>query len=177
MVVILLGETWRASGLLLSVMALRGIVEFIELSQGWLHVASGRPDRWKYSAFVSALVRVAAILGGLPFGAVGMVIALVAAGWVIALPAVSYAGRPLGIGASLVIRAVGRPLLGATIAVAAGWWLQSKFFADLPSIFRVLFSASLCAAIYLLVVVAALRVTEPIRILGRLVRDFAARAV
>ena len=132
--VILLGEKWRASGLLLSIMALRGIVEFIEFSQGWLHVASGRAERWKYSAFVSAIVRVAAILGGLPFGAEGVAIALVVAGWLIALPSVIYAGRPLGIGAALVIRAVGGPMLGATIAVAAGWWLQTIFLVNfLPS--------------------------------------------
>jgi O-antigen/teichoic acid export membrane protein len=175
-VAMLLGATWRVSGLLLSLMALRGIVEFIEMSQGWLHVASGRADRWKYSAFVSAIVRVAAILGGLPFGAVGVVIALVAAGWVIALPSVTYAGRPLGIGASLVIRAVGGPLLGATIAVAAGWWLQSTFFSDLSSVFRIFLMASLCTGIYLFVVVGVLRITEPINILGRLVQDFVTRA-
>jgi O-antigen/teichoic acid export membrane protein len=175
-VVMLLGATWRVSGLLLSLMALRGIVEFIEMSQGWLHVASGRADRWKYSAFVSAIVRVAAILGGLPFGAVGVVIALVAAGWVIALPSVTYAGRPLGIGASLVIRAVGGPLLGATIAVAAGWWLQSTFFSDLSSVFRIFLMASLCTGIYLFVVVGVLRIIEPINILGRLVQDFVTRA-
>jgi O-antigen/teichoic acid export membrane protein len=175
-VVMLLGATWRVSGLLLSLMALRGIVEFIEMSQGWLHVASGRADRWKYSAFVSAIVRVAAILGGLPFGAVGVVIALVAAGWVIALPSVTYAGRPLGIGASLVIRAVGGPLLGATIAVAAGWWLQSTFFSDLSSVFRIFLMASLCTGIYLFVVVGVLRIVEPINILGRLVQDFVTRA-
>lgn len=60
--VILLGEKWRVSGLLLSIMALRGMVEFIEMSQGWLHVSGGRPDRWKNSGFVSGIVRVIAIL-------------------------------------------------------------------------------------------------------------------
>jgi O-antigen/teichoic acid export membrane protein len=174
--VILLGEKWRASGLLLSIMALRGIVEFIEFSQGWLHVASGRADRWKYSAFVSAIVRVAAILAGLPFGAKGVAIALVVAGWLIAFPSVIYAGRPLGIGADLVMRAVGAPLLGATIAIAAGWCMRSIFFADLSSIFRIFLSATLCASIYLLIVVGVLRITEPIRILSRLVQDFVARA-
>ena len=106
--VILLGETWRESGLLLSIMALRGIVEFIEVSQGWLHVSGGRPDRWKNWGLLSAIVRVLAILGGLPFGAVGVAMALVAAGWLIAFPSVIYAGRPLGIGAALVISGGGR---------------------------------------------------------------------
>lgn len=174
--VTLLGAKWRESGLLLSIMALRGIVEFIEFSQGWLFVAGGRAERWKSSALVSAIVRVVAILASLPFGAEGVAIALVAAGWLIALPSVVYAGRPLGIGAALVIRAVGGPLLGATVAVAAGWWLQTIFLVNFSTLFRIVLSASLCASIYLLIVVGLLRSTEPIRVAVGLGRDFRARA-
>ena len=173
--VTLLGETWRNSGLLLSIMALRGVVEFIEMSQGWLHVSSGRADRWKNWGFVRAIVRVVAILAGLPFGAEGVAIAVVVAGWLLALPSVIYAGRPLGIGAALVIRAVRAPLLGATIAIAAGWWVQSTFLADFSALFRIFLSAFLCASLYLLIVVGVLRITEPIKVVGRLLEDFGAR--
>lgn len=173
--VMLLGEKWRASGFLLSIMALRGIVEFVEMSQGWLHVASGRADRWKNWGFVAAAVRIIAILAGLPFGAKGVVIALVAAGWLIALPSVVYAGRPLGIGAALVMRAVGGPLLGATIALATGWFLQWAFLGEFSAIVRVLLSASFCASIHLLIVIGLLRNTEPIGMVMRLVHDFRAR--
>jgi O-antigen/teichoic acid export membrane protein len=170
--VMLLGETWRKSGLLLSILALRGMVEFIEISQGWLHVSSGRADRWKNWGVFTAIVRVLAILGGLRFGAQGVAIALVAAGWLIAFPSVSYAGRPLGIGAALVIRAVRAPLLGATIAVAASWGLQAVLLTDFPALFRTFLSASLCASIYLLIVVGLLRTTEPIRVVRTLMQDF-----
>ena len=174
--VILLGEPWRKSGLLLSIMALRGIVEFIEVSGGWLHISGGRADRWKNSGIASSVARVVAILAGLPFGAEGVAIALVAAGWLIAFPSVIYAGRPLGIGMALVIRAVRAPLLGATIALAAGWWLQSIFVADFSILFRIFLSTFLCASIYLLIVVGLLRITEPISVAVRLVQDFGADA-
>lgn len=174
--VVLLGETWRKSGLLLSIMALRGLVEFIEVSGGWLHISSGRADRWKNSGIVSSGVRVAAILGGLPFGVEGVAVSLVVSGWLIALPSVIYAGRPLGIGAALVLRAVGPPLLGATMAGAAGWWLQSLFLTEFPSLLRIILSILLCASIYLLIVVGMLRITDPIRVFGRLMQDFVARA-
>ncbi len=173
--VMLLGENWRKSGLLLSILALWGIVQFIEVSQGWLFISSGRAERWKNWGIVTAIVRVVAILGGLPFGAEGVAIALVAGGWLIALPSVIYAGRPLGIGVALVIRAVGGPFLGATIACAAGWWLQTAFLVNLSSLFRTFLSASLCTLIYLLIVVGMLRITEPIRVAGRLAQDFRAR--
>lgn len=174
--VMLLGEAWRKSGFILSIMALRGLVEFIELSGSWLHISGGRPERWKNAGIVSGLVRVAAILGGLPFGAEGVSIALVAAGWLIAFPSVIYAGRPLGIGAALVVRAVSAPLLGSVIAGAAGWWLQTVFPADFSIVFRVFLSILLCASIYLLIVVGLLRTTQPISVAGRLLHDFVIRA-
>jgi PST family polysaccharide transporter len=177
LIVILLGENWRESGLLLRIMALRGLVELIELSQGWLHVSSGRADRWKNWGLVSAIVRVVAILGGLPFGAEGIVIALVVAGWLLALPSIQYAGRPLGIGADLVIRSVGGPLLGATIAAAAGWWLQPVFLANFSSLSRIFLAGLFCTSVYLLIVVGLLRITKPIRIAIKLVQDFGARSV
>jgi O-antigen/teichoic acid export membrane protein len=171
-VVILLGEKWRPSGLLLSIIALGGIVALIEMSQGWLHVSSGRAERWKNWGIVSFIARVVGILAGLPFGPEGMATALVVVGWLIAFPSVSYAGRPLGIGAGLAIRAVGRPLVGATIAGAAGWWLKAAFLVQSTGLFRLFLLTFICASIYLLIVVGLLRVTEPIRVASKLAQDF-----
>ncbi len=174
--VLLLGEPWRESGVLLSIMALRGIIEFVEVSGGWLHISGGKADRWKNAGIASSAVRVVAILAGLPFGAEGVAIALVAAGWLIAFPAVIYAGRPLGIGGALAFRAVGGPLVGAIISVGAGWWLQSIFPASFSTLLRIFLSVSLCASVYLFIVVGVLRIVEPLQVAGRLVQDFGMRA-
>jgi PST family polysaccharide transporter len=176
-IVILLGEKWRQSGLLLSIMALGGIVWLVEISLGWLHVSSGRAERWKNWGIVSLIVRVVAILVGLPFGPEGLALALVVVGWLIAFPSISYAGRPLGIGAGLAIRAVGAPLLGATIASAAGWWLRVTFLVQFASLVRLILLTCLCVSIYLLIVVGLLRVTEPIRVASKLAHDFRKHAV
>ncbi len=45
--VILLGDRWRAAGSLLSIIALRGVFQAMEGSQGWLHLSIGRVDRWR----------------------------------------------------------------------------------------------------------------------------------
>jgi hypothetical protein len=142
------------------------------MSQGWLHVSSGRAERWKNWGIVSFIARVVGILAGLPFGPEGMATALVVVGWLIAFPSVSYAGRPLGIGAGLAIRAVGRPLVGATIAGAAGWWLKAAFLVQSTGLFRLFLLTFICASIYLLIVVGLLRVTEPIRVASKLAQDF-----
>jgi PST family polysaccharide transporter len=169
--VMLLGEKWRTSGFLLSIIALRGIFEVIEGSQGWLHLSMGRADRWKNWAIVTAVLQVVAVLIGLPFGVKGVAIAAVATSLCIAFPSISYAGSPAGIGAVLALRAVGRQLLGAIITAAAGWLLQIVALAQFSSLNRILLSVSFCTSIYLLIVVGLLRLTEPIRVAARLVED------
>ena len=130
--VILLGDKWRVAGSLLSIIALRGIFQVIEGSQGWLHLAIGRADRWRNWGVVSLLVQVAAVLGGVSFGPRGVATALVIAFLLLAMPSIIYAGRPIGIGAAFAIRAVGAQLVGAISIAVAGWWYRPCFSPIIP---------------------------------------------
>jgi PST family polysaccharide transporter len=169
--VLLLGEKWRAAGLLLSIIALRGIFQVIEGSQGWLHLSIGRADRWRNWGFVSLIVQVVAVLGGLPYGATGVAVAIVIASLLIAVPSISYAGRPIDIGAAVVIRAVGGQLIGAVSTAAGGWWLQATALTHCPGFIRILLSIGFCISIYLSIVVGLFRFTEPIKVAGKVVQD------
>ena len=169
--VILLGAKWRAAGWLLRVIALRGIFQVVEMSQGWLHLSIGRADRWRNWGIVSLAVQVVAVLACLPFGPTGVALAGVATSLLLAVPSVSYAGRPIGIGSTLVIRAVGPQLIGAISAAAAGWLLQTTGIAHWPSLLRIFVSAAFCAGIYLGVVVGLFRRTEPIKLARSLVQE------
>jgi PST family polysaccharide transporter len=169
--VILLGEKWRAAGSLLSIIALRGISHVVEGSQGWLHLSIGRADRWQNWGVVTLLVQVVAVLGGLPFGPSGVAFAVVLASSLIALPSVTYAGRPIGIGAALVIRAVGPQLIGAISIAALGWWLQTALLNDYSSVVRIFLSGGFCTCIYLAIVVGLFRLSEPITVAAAIVRD------
>ena len=173
--VILLGQKWRAAGLLLRVIALRGIFQVIEMSQGWLHLSIGRADRWRNWGVVSLVVQVVAVLGGLPFGTTGVAVAGVVTSLLLAIPAVSYAGRPIGIGSTLVIRAAGPQLVGAIVTAAAGWWLQMTVAAHWPGVVRIASSAAVCAGFYLLIVVGLFRLTGPLKLARTVVRDRLAR--
>lgn len=169
--VILLGEKWRAAGSLLSIIALRGIFQVVEGSQGWLHLSIGRADRWRNWGIVTAAVQVVAVLGGLPFGAKGVAMAVVMASVLIAVPSITYAGRPIGIGAALVIRAVGPQLIGAISTTAGGWWLQTTTLTDYSSFVRIFLSGCFCICIYLAIVVGLFRLSEPIKVAGSIVQD------
>jgi len=166
-VVILLGEKWRTSGLLLSIFALRGMFHVIHSSHGWLHLAIGRPDRWRNWGIITVFVQVVAVVLGLPFGLVGMAIAVSLAGSLIAFPAVSYAGWPVGIDAASVFRTVKRQLVGAILTAGVGWLLQWTFLSDFGSLSRTLLSAGFCVLFYLSLVVGMLRLTEPIKVAAR----------
>jgi O-antigen/teichoic acid export membrane protein len=169
--VLLLGEKWRQAGSLLSIIALRGIFQAVEGSQGWLHLSTGRADRWRNWGVVSLLVQLVAVLGGLPFGATGVAVAVVMTSLLIAAPSISYAGRPIGIGAALVVRAVGPQLIGAISTAASGWWLQTTALTDCSSSVRILLSTGFCISFYLIIVAGLFRLTEPFRVAGTLVHD------
>jgi len=169
--VILLGDKWRTAGALLSIIALRGISHAVEGSQGWLHLSLGRADRWQKWGIVSLVVQAAAVLAGLPFGPTGVAVAVVVGSSLIALPSVTYAGRPIGIGADVVIRPVGPQLVGAISTAAAGWWLHAALLADYSGLVRIFASGCFGTCIYLAIVVGLFRRSEPLRVAGAIVQD------
>ena len=118
-----------------------------------------------------------ATIGGLPFGAKGIAAATVVASSLLAVPSITYAGRPICIGAALVIRAVGIQLIGAICAAAAGWWLQVEAFADYSSFVRVLSLGACCTCIYLAIVVGVFRLVEPIKVAGSIVQDLLGESI
>src|SRR5581483_1453575 len=122
-IVLLLGKKWASAGLLLSVLAFRGIPHSVERTLGWLHVTAGRTDRWARWGLFAACVQFCALLCGLPFGPTGVAIAYTSAMFMLFVPALAYAGRPLGIGAADVLRAIWRQLFAAVTAAGVGVFL------------------------------------------------------
>jgi PST family polysaccharide transporter len=152
-VVLLLGERWATAGLILSVLALRGIPHAIERTTGWLYVATGRTDRWMRYGMAATAVQVVALLVGLPFGTMGVAVTYTASMFVWFLPAVAYAGRPMQIGVAEVIRSVGRPLVGSLAAAGLGICLRHWIVEDTNTLVRALVGCSVYALVYLGVVV------------------------
>jgi PST family polysaccharide transporter len=167
-VVLLLGSKWATAGSILSILALRGIPHTVELTQGWLHVAAGRTDRWMRWSILATCVQVAALLCGLPFGPIGVATAYVLCMFALFVPAISYAGKPLGIGASDLVRVVGRQLVGALVAVAVGYSLRYAFLADAPALLRTVVVTTAYSAVFLVVVSGLLKVRMPLHVLGTL---------
>src|SRR5439155_695535 len=90
LIVLLLGRKWSNAGILLGVLALRGIPQSVERTLGWLHVTAGRTDRWMRWGVFAGGAQLLALLSGLPFGAMGVVTALVIAMFILFVPAIAY---------------------------------------------------------------------------------------
>lgn len=159
---ILLGKKWISAGSLLSILALRGIPNGVERTLGWLHVTAGRADRWVRWGVLATCAQLVALFCGLPFGARGVVIAYVVCMFILFIPAIAYAGRPLGIGAKDAIEVVWRPLTGTLFAVAVGFALRYTVFAGGNFFSRSILPALVFVAIYLFLVVGLFGVRTPL---------------
>ncbi|HBH79650.1 MAG TPA: hypothetical protein DDY39_07480, partial [Nitrospira sp.] len=121
---------------------------------------------------VSCFLQVAAVLCGLPFGAIGVAISYGICTYILFVPAIVYAGQPLHIGIRELIPAIGPPLIGALLAEAVGFTLQIYYLSDLPSFQRMTALVVVCVVVYMLVTIGMFRMTKPIKVAKRLLSDF-----
>ena len=171
-VVLLLGQKWAPAGPLLCIFAVRGIAHAVERTLGWLHVSAGRSDRWMRWGFFSAVCQLVAVFAGIPFGLAGVATAHAVATFCLFVPALVYAGRPVGIGVKDVLRAVGPQTAAALITVAIGFAVQRAFLADFSQLARFVVSVPICVVAYLTVVVGVFKLTGPLQLAFSLLRDF-----
>jgi PST family polysaccharide transporter len=162
-IVLLLGTKWAASGVLLSVIALRGIPQTVERTAGWLHVTAGRTDRWmRWGAFTAA-AQFAALFVGLPFGPIGVVTAHTVLTFALFVPAIAYAGQPLQIGAGDMLGVTWRPMAGSLASIGIGVALSQTVLADQTMLARTAWVTGVYLVSYVAIVVGLLRVRTPIR--------------
>ena len=175
LIVLLLGSKWSASGMILSILALRGIPQVMERTLGWLHVPAGRTDRWMRWNVFAALVQVVAVVSGLPFGPMGVAIATVVSPSLLILPAFAYAGSPLGIGVRDTIEATGRQCVGAVTSVALVFLVRQELPMGLSSVERMGLLTVAYLTCYLLIVVGCFGLNGPLSLTRSLLRDLLPR--
>jgi PST family polysaccharide transporter len=171
LVILLLGQKWAPAGPLLCVFAVRGIANSVERTMGWLHVVAGRSDRWLRWGLFSAACQLVALAAGLPFGAMGVAIAYTVAMFGLFVPALVYAGSPVGIGVRDVLSAAGPQMASAIVAVALGLAMQQAFLLEFSELARLVISIPICVVAYLAIALGVFRVTGPLRLASSLLRE------
>lgn len=170
LVVLVLGSNWATAGTILSILALRGPAHVVERTLGWLHIAAGRPERWRHWGVVSCVGTLVALFCGLPFGVLGVAAAYTVFTYLMFVPAIAYAGKPLGIGVADIWKAIGPQVVTAVGTAAVGFFVAQAALQDTPRLARLFVLAILCCAVYLATITLVFRMTQPLKVAASLLR-------
>jgi O-antigen/teichoic acid export membrane protein len=124
---LLLGPGWEESGRIfvffgpgIGAMLLYG-------THGWIHLSIGRADRWFRWGIFEFAFTAALFLIALPHGPVGIAIAWTASFWILCLPSLWYAGKPIQLEVGPVLGVIWRYLLAAAGAAILSVGLVNRF--------------------------------------------------
>jgi len=115
-ILILLGPKWGESGRIFTFFGPGIGVMLLYGTHGWVHLSSGRADRWFRWGFIEFSVTGLLFLVGLRWGPEGIAMAWVASFWILTIPALWYAGKPAGLTISSIIGVVWRYVIASAIA-------------------------------------------------------------
>jgi PST family polysaccharide transporter len=146
-------------------------------THGWIHLSIGRADRWLRWGIVELTVTGLCFLIGLSWGPVGIAVAWVVSFWILTIPALWYAGRPVSLQVGPMIAVVWRYVLASALAAIA----SDVVVRELPSVLaapgvtgalaRIAVKASLFGVFYLAGVILLHMGCEPLRRIAELLED------
>jgi len=119
LILVLLGPKWAETGRIFMLFGPGIGVMLLYGTHIWLHLSLGRADRWFQWGLIDLVVTSLFLCIGLRWRAEGIALAWVAAYWVITLPSLWYAGKPIQLGIAPVLAVVWRYLLASLIAGCA----------------------------------------------------------
>jgi PST family polysaccharide transporter len=181
LVLVLLGAKWGESGRLFTIFAPGIGFMLLYCTHIWIHLSLGKADRWFRWGLVDLAVTTVFLFVGLHWHAEGIAVAWVAAYWVIAYPALWYAGQPIELGVSAVIVVTWKYIVASLAAGGAVFfllravpdWLAAP--GPLWAFARLTAVSTLFLAFYLGAVIALHRSLSPLYQVAKLLREMSAR--
>jgi O-antigen/teichoic acid export membrane protein len=176
---VLLGPHWGTAGQIFTYFAPGIGVMFLYGAHGWIHLSIGRADRWFRWGIVEWTVTILLFLGGLHWGPQGIAVAWCISFWALTVPAMWYAGRPIGLGVGPMLRTVWRYVLAALAAYAASlfilvrWATLATAGGAQGAALRIAIVSLVFALLYLGAVIALHGGLAPLERLLGLMRDMA----
>lgn len=178
---LLLGAKWGATGTLFTYFAPGIGVMIVYYIHGWIHVSIGRADRWLLWGIFEWIVTFSLFLVGMHWGPEGIAVAWCVSYWLLTIPAMAYAGKPIDFGAGALISAVWRYALASLTSgvavfalVARVAWLHAIRGPGGAAV-RIGFVSVLFMLLYLGMIVVLHGGTAPLRNIARLARKFRSR--
>jgi len=120
-----LGDQWTETVVIFQCLAPAAFIGTLNVAGGWVNISLGRADRLLRAKVLSTSTQVLAILSGLPFGAVGVAVAVSIAEGISRGPILAYQLHGSHVSVADVGRAIWRPAAASCLAGVA-------LFAMLP---------------------------------------------
>jgi PST family polysaccharide transporter len=156
---LLMGPKWEPAGRIFTYFGPGIGVMLLYYTHGWIHLSIGRADRWLRWGVIEFVVTCLLFLVGLPWGPVGIAVAWTVSFWLLTIPALWYAGRPIRLGVTPLLALIWRYLV-ASLATGVGATMilrQVPVLTRAPGAVgagvRVIVVSSLVAFLYLAAVV------------------------
>ncbi len=173
-ILVLLGPNWGTSGRVFTYFGLGIGIMVIYATHGWIHLSIGRADRWLRWGIVEFGITASLFLIALPWGPIGIAVAWSTSFWILTIPALWYAGKPIEIPIASIIKALWKYVVAAA---AAGGMSAVVFGSTLGSqtttsaLIRIITVSVQFGAFYLVTVTLLHRSLLPVFNLGRLLKE------
>ena len=174
---VLLGTKWETAGQIFTFFGPGVGIMLIYQTHGLIHLSIGRADRWFRWVVVEFSVTAMLFVVGMRWGPVGVAPAWTVSFWILTLPGLWYAGRPIRFGVYPMIAVVWRYALASLTAACISYAIILQIpvqFAG-ASVFgaltRIVATSTLFSTLYLGSVVLLHGGAEPLYRFARLVPD------
>jgi O-antigen/teichoic acid export membrane protein len=179
---LLLGPGWEPAGRIFTFFGPGIGVMLLYGTTGWIHLSIGRADRWFRWGFVEFIITGLLFLLGLRWGPEGVAMAWTASFWILVLPGLWYALRPIRLGLYPVLGAVWKYLLASLLAGCASALMVREFpfhatvNTAIGAAARICITSLLFGFVYLGFVILLHQGCEPLYQVARLLREMLPRA-
>jgi PST family polysaccharide transporter len=174
---LLLGPGWEPAGLIFTYFAPGIGVMILYGTHGWIHLSIGRADRWLRWGFVEWIVTIALFLVFLHWGPQGIAAAWCMSFWILFIPAMYYAGKPIELRVGSVLSSIWR-YIAASLLAGLGTARICIHLVEFSGVSTAATAAQRIASVsvvfvslYLLAVVALYGGVSPLRRMVRLLRE------
>lgn len=116
---LLLGPNWGESGRIFMFFGPGIGIMMLYYTHGWIHLSIGRADRWFRWGIAEFACTFLMFLVGLRWGPAGVAVAWTASFWILTIPSLWYAGRPVQFSVTPMLAAVWRFVLASALAGGA----------------------------------------------------------
>jgi PST family polysaccharide transporter len=174
---VLLGPGWGEAGQIFTFFAPGIGIMLVYGTHGWIHLSIGRADRWFRWGIVEWTVTILLFLVALPWGPRGIAVAWCVSFWTLTIPAMWYAGKPIGLGVTPILAAVWRFVAASLLAGMACKLILSKAvsLSEAPgamgAVERIGLISIFFTGIYISAIVILYRGFSPLTRLGTLLRE------